>query len=743
MVLRKRIKRIIGENKGRYTGIFILIFLGSFAFVMMSGLGDNMANMLGSFAEQNMQEDIMFGTDERLENLPALERQSGAVIDYHRYTDIVLPAGELRLMTPSSRVNIPAILSGRGLQNPGEILLDPIIIQFLGLDIGGQINVGGRGFSIVGTAATPNYVYILRFVHDIMPDSSFGIGIISDADMEAFPESVLVYTARFTDRDDISGQLIRLRNLVSEERAITEWAMAGINNRIQTPWASITGMQTVSAPMVIIMLLLCCLIVGLMISRMVKSDAVVIGTLYALGYRRKELIRHYMAIPLIWSVVAGLAGVLLALPTVGPTVGMMTEFYNFPVTGMSVSVLNVILGVLLPVAFMGLSGFFVIRKILKHKAVELMRGDWKKSKVNIIERNLKLERFKFSTKFGLREQIRSIPRLLFLLFGVSIAAMLIMFGFTLNNSFNAIMGSAAGEMFDFDLEYSFRTVQTGEVPEGAEPFNAMRSAPEGRDGIDFYTMAVATDIVGMTLRDARGERLPMNQVNITSPLAGRLNIGVGDAVRIVDQLDGRAYSLIIGGIVDTPSMQFIFMPLDDFNLMTGHAPGSFSGLLSNRELDFDPRILSGVSNLRMEDMGDFGAIMTMMVAFFIALSVLIGAVIIFLITSMMIEESRVTISMLKVFGYRRKEAAKLILNSSTPVVFIGFCLGIPMMLVTGNFLFGYIVEMVNMVLPMIINPLNILVSFVIIFAMYWLTKRLCARKLAKIPMSEALKAATE
>ena len=38
-----------------------------------------------------------------------------------------------------------------------------------------------------------------------------------------------------------------------------------------------------------------------------------------------------------------------------------------------------------------------------------MKGDQQKTKVNALERALKLERFKFSTKFKLREQFIYVP----------------------------------------------------------------------------------------------------------------------------------------------------------------------------------------------------------------------------------------------------------------------------------------------------------------------------------------------
>jgi hypothetical protein len=62
----------------------------------------------------------------------------------------------------------------------------------------------------------------------------------------------------------------------------------------------------------------------------------------------------------------------------------------------------------MPVAFIGLSSFLSTRKILKKTAVELMKGDEQKAKVNFIERALRLERFKFNTKFQIREQVRSL-----------------------------------------------------------------------------------------------------------------------------------------------------------------------------------------------------------------------------------------------------------------------------------------------------------------------------------------------
>ncbi|UVI33346.1 ABC transporter permease [Paenibacillus spongiae] len=754
MALRKRVWRIIKENKGQYFGIFILILLGSFYFIAATGVANNLEKMVVGFAEEYRQEDLTFSTDMPIEDIAALEGESSALIEVYRQYDVKLPdgqnlsGGELRLLSLSSKINIPAVLSGRGLENLGDILLDPYFCQTQGLNIGGQIELNGKTFNIVGTMAVPNYVYILKNLYDVLPTSGFGIGMVSGADIEAFPEAITVYAASFEDRENINAQTAKLHELLTEKGySLSEWLDAKNNKRISMPWSNISSMKSMSFPVSTAFFLLCCLIVGVMIMRIVKSDGVVIGTLYAQGYRRRELTRHYMAIPVLLSAAGGFAGTLLALPCVRPVVDSMLIYYILPDKGITFSLLNLALAVLMPVAFIGLSSFLTIRKVLKKTAVELMKGDEQKAKVNVIERALRLDRFTFNTKFRIREQVRSIPRLLFLVLGVCAASMILMFGFTFNYSMDVVMDKGALERYQYPLEYNFkevRNIEDGGIPEGAEPYNTLRGYPEGRESVEYYLVGMKPDSVGLKMNDMQGNALSRDQVNITSPLASRLKLKEGDTISFVNKLDGKSYSLTIDGIVEAYGEQFVYMPLDEFNRMTGQPLGSYRTVISSHEMDFDESLLAGVMDARYpEAYEDLSMPTTLIVGSVTALAVLIAVIIIFLVTSLMIDESRNTISLLKVLGYRGKELAMLILNSSTPAVFIGFWLGLPLMLVFGNNLYGYVAEMINMMIPMIVNPLYILISFVLIFAVYEITKRLCGRKLAKISMSEALKAGTE
>ena len=749
MALQKRVWRIINANKGPYIGIVMLILLGSFYFIAATGIANNLEKMVVGLAEEYKQEDLTFSLDKPIANIAALEGESGAQIEAYWQYDVKLPDGELRLLSRSTQINLPAVTSGRGLENPGDILLDPSFLKLRGLAIGGQIALNGKTFNIVGTMAVPNYVYIIKNLYDVLPTSGFGLGIVSGADFAAFPGAVTVYAVRFDDRENINAQVVKLHGLLSEKGvSLSEWLDAKSNKRISMPWANITSMQSMSFPVSIVFFLLSCLIVGVMIMRMVKSDGVVIGTLYALGYRRGELTRHYLAIPVLLAAAGGLAGILLALPCVKPVVDFMLTAYILPDKGISFSPLNLALAVLMPVALIGLASFLGIRNVLKKTAVELMKGDEQKAKVNFVERALRLDRFKFNTKFQIREQVRSIPRLLFLVLGVSTASMILLYGFIFNYSMDVVTEKGALARYRYPLEYNFKEVQNlqqgGGLPEGAEPYNAFRVYPEGREAVGFYLVGMQPNSVGFVINDMQSNPLSRDQVNITSPLAGRLNLKEGDTIRFVNKLDGKTYSLRIDGIVEAYGEQVLYMPLDAFNRMTGQPAGSYRTVLSSHEVNFDVSLLAGVMDTRHpEAYKDLNRPTTLIVTSVTILGVLIAVVIIYLVTSLMIDESRNTISLLKILGYRRKELARLILNSSTPAVFIGFWLGLPFMLAFGNYTSAYVAEMINMSIPMIVNPLYVLISFVLIFAVYEITKWLSGRKLAKISMSEALKAGTE
>ena len=177
----------------------------------------------------------------------------------------------------------------------------------------------------------------------------------------------------------------------------------------------------------------------------------------------------------------------------------------------------------------------------------------------------------------------------------------------------------------------------------------------------------------------------------------------------------------------------------------GLPENSFIGLFSTKKLDIPDEKLSGFKTMGELPgaMDEFmGQVVSMVVMMTVVASV-VALIIIYLVTSLLIEENRNSISLLKIFGYRRREIRSLILNSSTPVIVAGFIAGIPLALASMGAVYGYLGKMINLVLPPIVSPLYVVISFVTIMLTYQLSKALCAKSVETVAMSEALKAGTE
>lgn len=126
-----------------------------------------------------------------------------------------------------------------------------------------------------------------------------------------------------------------------------------------------------------------------------------------------------------------------------------------------------------------------------------------------------------------------------------------------------------------------------------------------------------------------------------------------------------------------------------------------------------------------------------------AISFIIGLIVIFVVTSLIIEENKDSISLMKVLGYYKKEVNKLILNSSTYLVLLGFVLGIPLLLISLSAMFQSVAESTNFSMQVKINIVYISIVFGIVYFMFMLTKLLSRRKIQKITLSEALKSRLE
>lgn len=750
MVINNRIKRVLMENKAQYFGAVMMIIFSCFAFTLMTQFAGNFKRLSNEFESRYVQEDASFITGKKIDNLEEIEVLANAVIEEGKSFDYKFSKEKtLRIFSENNKVNIPAILEGKGLSERGDILISPAFASENNFKIGDKISISDKLFTITGFMALPNYIYPLQSETDMMPGAGFGIAVVSQEDFNIFQKGSSFYGVKFVNTDKKANvQSLEFRNLLKNNGInVLQWTNIEDNKRVNIVDAEINILNLVSKGVPTGILVLASIMVANIIWRLINREASIIGALYAIGYRRKEIYRHYLVFPMLIAIIGGIIGTIIGTFPVRSMVAFMFAYFNIPLTGIKFNSMVMILGILLPIIFLGCSGYFVIQKELKHSPVELMKGRKEKNKVNPFERMLRLDKFKFATKFKIREQLRSLSRLTFLLAGIVVATMLLQWGFSLKSSMDYLLSEGSvTSVYPFEYEYKFDNLRNKPLPSGAEPVSASLFLKPGDEKKDFYVCGIMPDSTMVTLADESGARLKTNQVIITKSLANQLKLKQGDTANIVRKIDGRIFTVKIDSIADTYAGKYIFMPLADYNKRFEMPEGSYTGAFSNVPLNIPENESYSVVTLEEKISGakESMAPMQSMIGSLAAVAFAIGVIVIYAVTSLMVEENKNIISLMKIFGYRKKEINSLILNSSTIVVVIGYIIGIPLTLAAIGVLAKSLENSVGMsVPPMRIDLPYILIGFVIVMLSYELSKLMCKKKVNAVSMGEALKSGIE
>ncbi len=748
MVINKKIKRTMLESKSQYLGSLLLIILSCLLFTMFNLLSINLSQLTSAFERDYRQEDVSFVADRKLTGIGALESRLDMDIEESRSFDYpVSPDSTLRIFRLNTKVDIPAIIEGKALSG-GDILIDPSYARANKLKPGGTLEIYGRNFNISGIMSLPNYIYPLRTESDLINDPSrFGIAVIGKNDFDGINRGGSFYTVRFNgDRRNLDDRISLFKDsLKNEGIIILSWTNITDNPRVTYVTAKLAGINEMSSSMPAGILLLTCILTGIVMWRMLKREAVITGTLYALGYKKRDIMKHYLLYPLAIALSGGIMGTILGAVALRPMIMFYLSYFNMPAGSLSYNVSYIIISILLPVIFLIVCSYFVINKSLENSPVELMRGGREKARTGLLERRIRFDWLRFTTRFKIREQLRSIPRSVFLLLGIVMATMLLLMGFLAKSSMDYLMKDSFDQAFKYNYQYVFNSVQHG-TPKSGEAFSEIPVTLESSGSrVNFAVYGVIPDSRYIYFEDKSGNVMRPDKIIITRPLADKLGIKPGDTIKVVNRLDSKEYGITIDGIAETYVGQYIYMPLDRLNAMMGYPPGSYMGLWSTGRLDIaENRLLAFVT---VDDMRSAFDAMTKPLQAVIGtiafMSFIIGLIVIYVVTSLTIEENKTNISLMKILGYRKKEVYSLILNSYGFLVVLGYILGVPLLFASMRAMFDSVTKDMSVSFPIIINYTYVLIGFVVIYLTFELSKLLSRRKINRISMAEALKAGME
>lgn len=484
----------------------------------------------------------------------------------------------------------------------------------------------------------------------------------------------------------------------------------------------------------IILIVMFAYVISVFVVHTIEKEASVIGTLYALGVKQKELLLHYLILPVLVTAVAGIIGTLLGYSSFGVRSQMQSTYQYFSIPDFDVIYAPYLLlyGMVMPPVVAALTNVFVIRKKLKKPVLSMLRKEQKvvtASKIRLKDQN-------FVRTFQIRQFLREKRSAFTVFFGMFISLLVCMISvdcYALCENFRE--NSVADTKFSYMYTYKYPEEN---VPKGGEEAYGVTLKKE--------TLGYNFDITLLGIHKdnpyfAAAVEKKQDQVWISSALAKKYQLKEGEELTLKDEENDRTYAFTIKGVVPYASGFFAFMDIDSMRELMGQADDYYNIVFSKDALKIENgRLYATTTKKEIKKSATiFTELMQSMVVMMAVVSTLIFVVVLYLMLKVMIERSASSISMLKVFGYRKKEIRRLYLNGNFLVVAVSALIGIPLSKLILNGLYPYLCSNVACGLDLQTDYRIYIGIFVAIIGLYFLLMPLLMRRINKILPAEILK----
>lgn len=764
--LRKRIPRELKGEFGKYLVVFLLMVLTiGFVSGFLVADGSMLKAYDESFDKYNI-ENGNFRTAEKVYRSQWKDIEAAGVTLYENYyIEEALDNGStMRFFKNREQVNKVCLMKGEMPSEQGEIAIDRMYADNNSLQVGDTLTGGKKSWKITGLVALSDYSALFQNNNDSMFDSvKFGVGVVTPEEFETLSQEKLQYNYAWIynkqpenekEEKKVSEDLMEdIGNVVTLETFVPRY----LNQAIIFTGDDMGGDKAMVVMLLYIVIVIMAFVFGITISNTIRKEAGVIGTLRASGYTRRELILHYMTLPVLVTLAGALVGNILGYTIFkGVCAGMYYGSYSLPTYVTVWNAEALLLTTVVPVIIMILINYAVLRYRLQLSPLKFLRRDFSgKKQKRAVYLSPKIGIF---SRFRLRVIFQNVSNYLVLFVGVIFANLLLFFGMLLPSALDHYQLEIQGNML---AKYQYMlsvpaSVSSGNKLDGmlslleyymdtrtdnkdAEKFSAysLNTMPGKYKSEEIVLYGVEPDSQYIHA-DLSGDG-----VYISSAYADKFRIKKGDTITLKEKYEKDEYSFKVDGIYDYTASLCVFMERDKLNEVFDLGDDYFGGYFSNTEIkDIDSKYIGSVIDLesltkisRQLDVS-MGDMMGMMYGF----SVIIFLVVIYLLSKVIIEKNAQAISMTKILGYTDGEISRLYILSTSLVVVICLLLSLPVERQVMEVLFReMMLSSISGWITMWVDPMIYVKMMAIGIAAYAVVAVLEFRRIRHVPMDEALK----
>lgn len=744
--LNKRLPRELKSELIKYIILFLFLtcIIGFISgFYVASGSLQKAYD--AGFDKYNIEDgnfELLYPADDTL--LTALEQDGVAVYQnfyIERETDEV--DSTLRIFKNREEVNRVCVMEGELPDSKQEIAIDRMYADNNKISVGDTLSVDGTELTVTGLVALSDYGSLFASPSDMMFDAiKFGVAIMTEEGFDSFGESGFHYSYSWkydaAPADDIEAKEMSenvLEILSGNNAFVTNFIPQYSNQAIQFTDEDMGKDVIMFGVFLYIVVAIIAFIFAITTSNTIAKEANTIGTLRASGYTRGELIRHYLAMPILVILASALVGNILGY-TYFKEVAVNIYYTNFSLPTY-VTVWNAdafLLTTVVPVILMFVINFAIVTKKLQLSPLQLIRRDLRtKQKKKAVRLNRKIGIMK---RFRLRILFQNMSNYITIVIGIFFANIILVLGMALPGLLEHYQEEITTNMI-CNYQYVLKVEAETETV-GAEPYCAgSLETIEGKLKSESVSMfGIIPDSKYLDLD------LDADSVYISNAFAEKHDIAEGETITLKESFGTKEYSFRVKDIYYYPAGLAVFMEQDFFNETFGQEPDYFNGYFSNTEIeDVDNMLIA--TKITEDDMNKMSRQLTTSMGdifdMFFWFGLVMFMLIIYLLSKIVIEKNTQSISMTKILGYNDSEISGLYILSTSIVVIASFVLTMPVV----NALMKLVCAVMFLEFPGWISyyvPFSVFVKIIIAgIVAYGVIAFLQFRRVKKIPLDVALK----
>lgn len=736
MELNKRYRRSIKHDRSFYISSSLLTILTLLLFFIMNISGEAIAKFGDDFFAEQKVEDAEFSTYLPIpdEEITALEEKYALTLEPQYYANIETGTTTTRLFKKTQEVNLYHVTEGRDVLTDDEVVISEGYAVANKVELGSQITIGEKIYTVTGFFQRPDYLYMLENVDDAYKNvTTFFLAYVTDAEFERIGSTDCLYLVRYTQDNQIE-----FRKEMNERYQMRSYLSADDNIRIYIVKMQAEMFIAVSYIVLAIMPLLVVVLVSVVINRKVKSEQKQIGTLTALGYRKGQLMRHYAGFAMIPGLLGGLLSAILALVFAQPFGELGLADYEPMRIQCRLNPVVAVLGVIVPTVMYMLAAMRSVHKLLKKDSVLLLNGNADQGEKNY-KHMLKKRKLSFRIKYALRSLVGNPSRTFVVFLGIFLGSYISLLGFSLLDTMDNTKQSLKDEMGSYEYQYVLNEL-TVENVYGGEAL--LMSTMETTDGNRFSVIGTRESNPYLKLKDTQGNSISLEDgYYITSVMARLQDLKAGDSLTLCNPLSLEETTITIAGIIDNDMQSAVYGSKANIARMLGMEETVSNVIMSDTELDIpSSKVIQVIKQSDAEEQfQNMTNQMDVMIYFVIGIGAVICMASIYVAVNMLVTENRSNISMLKVLGYKDRQINQIVLNVNHILVPVGFLLSIPLVFASNNWFMGILADFIGALLKAYIAPQSFVYSALLICLSYFGSLCLLRRKVSKVNMVESLK----